>query len=176
MFFMLGDDFTDLFRHCQRSAFHLELQDTYTTPEEAEPFNLFLAGQPDDYAWMQGWTDLVSDTAKRGVTFQRVRVVTEPLVDYQRWTLAVSRLNIEAGEDIRYLPRHLTASDELPIDDYWLFDDEAVAFTLFTQDGAAAGAAVTTDSAIVQRSIDVAEAVWSRATPHDQYVRTTVGS
>lgn len=41
---------------------------------------------------------------------------------YQRWLLALATLNAKAGEDIRYLPRHLAG--DVPADSFWLLDDE----------------------------------------------------
>ncbi|WP_373862350.1 DUF6879 family protein [Nocardia acidivorans] len=163
-----------MFRSCQRSAFHLEVQDVYETPEESEPFRKFLSGETDNYAWLQGWFDLVRESTKRGVVFTRARVVTVPHADYVRWSLVVSPMNIEAGEDIRYLPRHLVDADDLTTDDYWLFDDRTVAYTLFTPDGAAAGAAVTNDPTLAQRCARVRDAVWRQAIPYAEYRRTTV--
>ncbi|MFE3280917.1 DUF6879 family protein [Nocardia sp. NPDC059239] len=174
MLHVIDHEFGDMFRSCRKSAFHLEVQDVYETPEESEPFRKFLNGEPDDFAWLQGWFDLVRESSKRGVAFTRVRVVTVPHVDYVRWSLAVSPLNIEAGEDIRYLPRHLVNADDLTADDYWLFDDSTVAYTLFTPDGAAAGAAVTTDPVLVRRCAQVRDAVWRQAIPYAEYRRTTV--
>ncbi|MBF6068182.1 MULTISPECIES: DUF6879 family protein [Nocardia] len=167
---LIGSGFTNLFRTCQQSAFHLEVHDTYSTPEESEPFRMFLAGEPDDYAWMNGWTDTVRAGAARGVAFQRVRVVTVPHTDYTRWGLAVSEVNIAAGEDVRYLPRHQVDADRLPSDDYWLFDDTMVAYTLFTPEGAAAGAAVTTDPVLVRRCIEIRAVIWPRAIPRARYI------
>jgi hypothetical protein len=45
--------------------------------------------------------DLVGDAVARGVTFRRVRVVSEPLSDYMRWEHACTDTNVQAGEDIR---------------------------------------------------------------------------
>ncbi|WP_334026204.1 DUF6879 family protein [Nocardia terpenica] len=172
MLHVIGDEFRDMFRSCQRSAFHLEVQDIYETPEESGPFRRFLVGEPDDFAWLQSWLDLVREATDRGVLFTRVRVVTEPHVDYVRWSLAVSPLNIRAGEDIRYLPRRLVDLGELPADDYWLFDGNVIAYTLFRPDGTASGAAVTTDPTQVEHCAATRDMVWRKAVPYSDYYRT----
>src|SRR5256884_7764301 len=154
-----GEAFDNLFRTSDRSAFHLELQDSYHTPEEAGPFDLFLAGKPDDFAWHQPWLALVREATRKGKTITRARVVTVPHVDYTRWGLAVAPLNIEAGEEIRWLPRHLISADDLTSDDYWLFDEERVVFTVFEPGGRFAGGASTTDPTIVGRCITVRDNV-----------------
>jgi|SRR2546429_846289 len=164
-----GEAFDNLFRTFDRSAFHLELQDSYHTPEEAGPFDLFLAGKPDDFAWHQPWLALVREATRKGKTITRARVVTVPHVDYTRWGLAVAPLNIEAGEEIRWLPRHLAASIALPADDYWLFDGERVVFTIFEPNGRFAGGAATVDRTIVQHCRAARDAVWDLAILHNEY-------
>ncbi|MGV9615939.1 DUF6879 family protein [Nocardia xishanensis] len=168
MLLITAAEFAAALRECKREALHLEVQDTYETPEESEPFARFLAGEPDDYAWMADWAALIRETTGRGVAVRRARVVTVPHVDYQRWTLEVSRVNIAAGEEVRYLPRHLVSPDDLTADDWWLLDDRA-AFTLFEPDGRWAGLAVTGDWQIVDRCRAVWNIVWQRAVPHAEY-------
>ena len=68
-----------------------------------------------------------------------MRVVTVPHCDYTRWGLTVAPLNIEAGEDLRWLPRHLAKGIDFAEHDYWLFDDNWVVFTVFAEDGRFAG-------------------------------------
>ena len=165
-----GEAFGDLFRAFTRSAFHLEVQDTYQTPDEAGPFNLFLRGEPDDFAWHQPWLTLVRGVTRAGRSMTRVRVMTVPHADYIRWGLTVAPLNIEAGEDIRWLPRHCAEGLDLPVDDYWLFDDSRLVFTVFEPDGAFVGGAETTDAVMVERFREISRQVWSLATPHRDYV------
>ncbi|WP_062994149.1 DUF6879 family protein [Nocardia mikamii] len=163
-----GDPWPDLFGQCQREAFHLEVRDTYAVPNESEPLRRFLNGEPDDNAWFESWGQLVRETTGRGVRVTRVRVVTVPHVDYQRWSLTFAALNTEAGEDIRYLPRHLAGA--VPADDFWLLDDERVVFNLVDENGRAAGAsALTTDPWIVDRCRQVKTRLWQLATPYTEY-------
>lgn len=165
-----GDAFDELFRGFNSTAFHLEVQDSYRTPDEAGPFDSFLAGEPDDFAWFQPWLELVRGTTAGGKQISRVRIVSVPHVPYTRWGLTVAPLNIAAGEDVRWLPRHLAAGIELTRDDYWLFDDSFVVFTIFEPNGAFGGGAATTDPRIVAYCRTVQRAVWQRAIPHDRYV------
>ncbi|PSL01596.1 hypothetical protein CLV30_11384 [Haloactinopolyspora alba] len=171
-----GEAFDSLFQKFDRLAFHLEVQDTYHTPGEAEPFGLFLAGKEDDFAWHQPWLDVVRTATAAGRAFRRVRVVTVPHVDYTRWGLTVAPHNIGAGEDIRWLPRHLTDASELTTDDYWLFDDDLVAFTVFEPGGRFAGGAVTTDPVIVSHCRAVRDRAWAAAIPHRTYVESEYAS
>ncbi|WP_063043303.1 DUF6879 family protein [Nocardia pseudovaccinii] len=164
-----GEEFENLFRTCQHEAFHLEVQDTYETPEESEPFRKFLAAEPDDYGWFQPWLSHVREVTSRGVAINRARVVTEPHTDYTRFAKAVARFNAEAGEDVRYLPRHQIDTEELTQDDWWLFDDNVLAYTAFEPSGRWVGAAVTTDPRLVGYCRRVKQRVWASATPLAEY-------
>jgi hypothetical protein len=161
--------FDELFHAFQETAFHLEVQDSYHTPDEAGPFDKFLSGERDDFTWHQPWLSLVREVTDAGRQITRARVVTVPHVDYTRWGLTVAPLNIAAGEDIRWLPRHLTANMELTADDYWLFDDSLVVFTVFEPGGRFAGGAATTDPYIAGYCRRVRQEVWERAISHTQY-------
>lgn len=165
-----GEAFEELFRSFTRDVFHLEVQDSYHTPEEAGPFHLFLTGQVDDFEWHQPWLDIVRGATSAGKQIRRARVVTVPHVDYTRWGVTVAEHNIAAGEEIRWLPRHLIDPTALTADDFWLFDDDRVVFTVFEPDGRFAGGAATIDPRIVARCRAVRDQVWSAAIPHGRYI------
>lgn len=170
MEFLQNEAYYALFRAFARTAFHLEVQDSYHTPDEAGPFQLFLTQQNDDLAWHQPWLNLVRNVTAAGKSIRRVRVVTVPHVDYTRWGLTVAPHNIAAGEDIRWLPRHVIEADTLSADDYWLFDDDLVVFTVFEPSGRFAGGAATSDPTIVSYCRTVRDRVWAAAIPHSKYV------
>lgn len=162
-------EFDDLFRTFDYTAFHVELQDSYHTPEEAGPFELFLQGKPDDFSWHQPWLRLVREATQAGKSIRRVRLVSVPHGDYTRWGLSVAPLNIQAGEDIRWLPRHLARGIDFPSQDYWLFDDDRVVFTIFDEDGRFMGGTPVSDPQIIQQCRTVYRQVWALAIPHEQY-------
>lgn len=124
----------------------------------------------DDFAWHQPWLDLVREATAAGRSISRVRVVSVPHVDYTRWGLVVAEHNIAAGEDIRWLPRQLVDPADLSSDDFWLFDDDRVVFTVFEPSGRFAGGAATIDPQIVGYCREVRDLVWSQAIPHAQYL------
>ncbi|MFC9894227.1 DUF6879 family protein [Nocardia sp. NPDC127579] len=158
-----------LIRASKREAFHLELQDDYTADGD-ENFRAWLDGNTeDDYAWLRGWLNLVEDLTVRGGKMRRARVVTTPHTDYTRWLLEVSRQNIAAGEEIRYVPRHVVDARRLTTDDWWLLDDAAVMFTVFDQGGQFAGGALTTDPRIIAQCQEVRDYVWNLAIPFTEY-------
>ncbi|MFC7528267.1 DUF6879 family protein [Actinoplanes sp. GCM10030250] len=168
---LLRDDFDDLFRTFERSAFHLEVADVYHTDEESEPIRRFLSGEPDDFAWQRPWLDLIRNATAAGRSVRRLRVVTVPHVDYTRWLLSISALNEDAGEQIRWLPRHLVNGLPITADDFWVFDDDKVVYTLFAPDGSFTGGAQTEDGVIVEHCAKIRDALWPYAIPHGDYVK-----
>ncbi|MFJ1459266.1 DUF6879 family protein [Nocardia sp. N2S4-5] len=173
MQYLHDEEFNQLFRDTKARAFHLETQDVYSTPEEAEPLRRWLAGEPDpDTGWYSDWDELMATTVRRGVAVQRVRIVSVPNSDYTRWLCAVSDSNIAAGEDIRWLPRHFVTPHEYTLDDWWLFDDDLLGFTIFEPSGRFAGTAVTGDPVLVERCRVVRDRLWPRAIPHAEYVQS----
>jgi hypothetical protein len=101
---------------------------------------------------------------------QRVRVVSIPHVAYTRWGIEVAPLNIEAGEDVRYLPRHLTEDIQWPDEDYWLMDDTKLILSVFSDDGRTGGFALETSPELVRQCLIVRDQVWERAIPYAQYI------
>ncbi|MFF3224126.1 DUF6879 family protein [Nocardia suismassiliense] len=157
-----------LFREVERSAFHLEVRDEYHVADEDTRIRAFLAGEPAPYT-RTPWQELMLETSRRGVAVARVRIVTEPLLDYQRWLLSVTGYNVDAGEDIRYVPRHLVES--VPLDDWWLMDDAQVAYNLTDSTGAPAGLGITADPGIVAYCQQVRDRLWKLAIPYAVYVK-----
>jgi hypothetical protein len=156
----------------ERDAFHLELKDEYRVGFEDDPATRWLNGETDDFEWMKGWTDRVRGAARAGKTVRRIRVVTEPLTDYIRWEHSVTRLNQEAGEDIRWLPRRLLPEGmKLPADgnDWWLFDDRLVTVGYFHDDLRVKGSELVTDPAVVADCVRTRDQLWSIAIPHSEY-------
>jgi len=167
---LTGDDFDNLFRTFEESAFHLELKDSYHVPEESGPFALFLEGRPDDFAWHQPWLNIVREASSAGKSITRVRVVSVPHTNYVRWGLSVAPLNIGAGEDVRWLPRHRAADIDFPPDDYWLFDDGRVVLTVFHPDGRFLGGREPADAKVIDQCRRAHEQAWALAIPHGRYI------
>lgn len=160
------------FRSAVNSAVHVEVQDTYQMPDEYKPLEVWRAtGEIVQTDGGREWCRLVSDTVARGVSVRRIRVVTVPHSEYTRWLLDACAPNIGAGENIRYLPRHL-ANTLVPADDFWLFDSSAVAFNTLDEDGAGEGLAVTTDQRIVEVCTVAAHELWDQGIDHAEYIQS----
>jgi uncharacterized protein YneR len=154
-------------------AWHVELRDTYAVVSEDEPFERFLSGTVDDYAWLSEWRDFVAEVTYAGVQVQRARVVTVPHSSYTRWGLSVAAILTAAGEEIRYLDRHHTAGIVLPEEDFWLLDDDRLILSVFSDDGRQGGFASSTDPQMLEGCLAVRDQVWARAIPYPDYVAST---
>ncbi|WUO80506.1 hypothetical protein OG436_14320 [Streptomyces caniferus] len=165
--------FDELLDSAQESAVHLEMRDWYAAAGEQEDFALFRAGTwtlDNGRSMLADWLSLVERTVKRGVVVRRARVVSEPVTEYIKYEHALSPLNIEAGEQVRWLPRRRASDISLPGNDFWLIDGKAVLFNHFTGDGQISTPKTFTHEASVASLCGTAfEYVWERATPHDQY-------
>jgi hypothetical protein len=143
----------------RKRAFHLEQRDAYNVTSEDEPFRRWRHGEPDDYAWHADWLSFVRQATAAGV----------PPTDYIRWGLDVSPLNSEAGEDIRYLARHLAEGIELPDEDFWLLDDDILILSVFSANGRTGGFVRSSSPELLRQCITVRDQVWEQAIPYAQY-------
>ncbi len=127
--------FDELFETYRYTARRLEPRDRYNTGYSSEPMRRYLAGEPVDYSFLDSWTGGVRARTAQGKRMTRVRVVTEPLTDYVRYSLHIARLNVAAGDEIRYLPRQRSRELELdlPDEDYWIFDARTVSIIHFDE-------------------------------------------
>jgi hypothetical protein len=166
--------FDELFRLAERSAVHQEMRDGY------------MRSDPEYVAWRDGargtsryldheaspWLALMRDTVGRGVSVRRARIVSEPVTDYIRFEHHVTAGNVEAGEQVRWLPRRRASALALPGNDFWLFDDTLVVFLHFTGDGELSpdgDEERTADPAVVRLCSTAFESVWERAVPHEEF-------
>jgi hypothetical protein len=166
-------EFEQLFDTFTRSAWRLEVQGVYDEPEEREPLRRFLAGGPDDLAWMADWFTWIREITHAGKRFGRVRVLADPITDYQRFELGrLTPPAVEAGEDIRVLTADQAHELDLPDRDFWLFDDTRVALMSFGPDGVD-GADLLDDAASVQPFRDARDRAWDAAVPYRDWASAT---
>jgi uncharacterized protein DUF6879 len=132
-----GDHWKRTFDSFRLDAWRFEAQPAYTMPQEAESFSRFLSGEGKPADHNSRWHERVRDYIASGRSIGRVRIVRQPLTDYQRYQFAWGIPgNIEAGEDIRVLDvtRHEYG---LPLSgtDWWMFDNAQVIHLNFRPDG-----------------------------------------
>lgn len=168
-----GEERDELFITFRREALHLEMRDVYAVKDEAERFARFLAmGSRDHDAEAEErrpWMTLIQDATAVGKVFRRARIVSEPATDYIRYEWEGTGPNVDAGEQIKWLPRRLASTIALPGNDFWLFDYSIVVFTVFTGEGDVFERQMTTSPADVQLCHSAFDAVWSIAIPHGEY-------
>ena len=158
------DELNDLCRGIQESFTHLETRDAYGTDVESPHMAKWRRGEADDFAWLDWWLQMLRGHRAAGRTCRRARIVSEPLCDYQRWTLSHAHLFVDAGEDIRYLPRRGLTNLCLPgSGDFYVFDQRLVLFLHYAGTGTNASFEITEDPQVVHTCQQAFEAVWARA-------------
>ena len=161
--------FDRLLRTFERSSVHLETRDAYGTAVELPYMAKWAAGEADDLSWLNDWCNTLRRHVAAGKIVHRARIVSEPLSDYQRWSYSIARPMVEAGEDIRWVPRRLVSSIGIPGNDYYLFDDRLVVFLIYSGNGLNAAYETSTDPADIELCRMAFDAVWKLAVPHRDY-------
>ncbi|MFI5624857.1 DUF6879 family protein [Nocardioides sp. NPDC051685] len=141
----------------------LELRDHYEIDRE-----LFEAWRTGDRDTVEKSRQDVRDDMRSlnadGFEYRRVRVVSEPLSEYQR--MAVEIANPE--EKLRWLPRASASGITLPANDC-LIRDDVVVFNLIGGDNQSVGMQLSTDPAVVRLCLDAFEQAWALGTPNGTY-------
>ena len=163
------EEFTALFTRFDREAIHLEMRDSYGTAVELPHMAKWAAGEADDLEWLRPWCDEVRANVAQGKVYRRVHVVSEPLSDYQRWSHSIMQPHVDAGTDMRWMPRRCVSSIAFPGNDFWLFDDHLVVFHQYAGNGASTGFTTSTDPGDIELCTSAFEAVWKLAIPHRDY-------
>ena len=164
--------FAEIMAGVGRSAAHLEMRDFYGVEDEMEHFAAFRRGAWDvaaERADRRAWLDLVAETVARGVHVRRARIVSTEVSDYIRYEYAGTQMNIEAGEQVRWLPRHQASDLGLPGNDFWLFDEKLVQFNVFDGRGRWVGTDFSQKPDVVRLCRQAFESVWARAVPHERF-------
>ncbi|MEV6065946.1 DUF6879 family protein [Nocardia sp. NPDC052001] len=169
MISITGREFDRLLAEFAHEAIHLETRDAYGTVVELPHFARWAAGESDDLEWLRGWCSTLREHAAAERSVRRARIVSEPLSDYQRWSHSIAWPMVEAGEDIRWVPRVLVSSIALPGNDFYLFDQRHVVFLHYAGNGLATGYSLSTDADDIQLCRKAFETVWKLAIPHREY-------
>jgi hypothetical protein len=163
-------DLEALTRGIERSFVHLETRDAYGTEVELPHLAKWRRGEPDDHAWLADYLGELRRHRAAGRTCRRARIVSEPLSEYQRWINSHVGLFVDAGEDIRYVPRPRLTEVLLPgSGDFYVFDDSLVLFLHYAGNGTNTAFEVVDEPGIVQTCRDAFETVWSLTIPFHEY-------
>jgi hypothetical protein len=123
-----------MFTSFQVSAFRLETLPDYQVPQDVQWLRAFRAGEPrpQDRA-NRPWLTTVRAAKERGARMQRVRLVSSPLSEYQRFQFSWGYPeNTQAGEEIYILDHQ---PDGLLRVDFWLFDDAQAVVLEYDEQG-----------------------------------------
>lgn len=165
-------EFDDLLRSIERSAFRLETRDSYALSYEREDFDRFLDGTPTpppDLGWWRPWLEQIKRLTSEGKRIGRVRILAEPPTRYQQWELWAAPWHVEAGEQIRYMPRSHAKRLDLPLGhDWWLLDDKRVIRMWFTKAGEIDRKLLTDDREIIALYLKWRDLAVRNATPAEQ--------
>lgn len=140
-------DLSELFAGFQKSAWRHEAQDNYDIPEERGQLAEFVrTGKTTPSAGDLEYQQWLRDEGASGRTVARLRLVGEPLTPYTLFELAYFHDLVEAGEDVRILPRAAVPGDTpLWKRDFFIFDDRDVALMHYDEAGHYLGAQRLTD-------------------------------
>jgi hypothetical protein len=164
------DELRQLCRGIGKSFVHLETRDCYGTETELPHLAAWRRGEPDDYAWLEGWLEMLRGHRAAGRTCRRARVVSEPLSEYQQWVLSSAALFTGAGEDIRYVPRPALTGISLPgSGDFYVFDGDLVMFLHYAGNGTGTAFEITGDPHAARACRDAFDRVWQMAAPLGEY-------
>ncbi|GGK15312.1 hypothetical protein GCM10010124_04950 [Pilimelia terevasa] len=149
---------------------HLELRDSYGVADENEALRAWQRGEEYQLQGLDSLCQFFGDLAARGRVLQRVKVVSEPLSDYQQWSLNVSRRVARSGEEIRVVNRKVVATLLVPPADFYVLDGTRALFLHHDGNGGTGTFSITDDRSVVLRCIDSFSAVWDAAAPLDSYL------
>lgn len=145
----------------------LELRDRYAFDDDL--LDAWRRGDQDAVdGFLAGWRDKMASEAAAGRRVQRVRVVSEPLSEYQQMLVDTSGSAVEAGEELRWLPRRLVSGLPLPGNDCFVLQD-AVIFNVLGGNDEPVEIQLHRDPDIQKFCREAFEAAWEIATPHREF-------
>lgn len=154
------------------TAFRLEARPAYAVASETERIEAFRRGlpRPERSVRTSPWLARIATTTVAGKHWQRVRVVSNPLTEYQRYQMASWVESQAAGEEVRIAPAdHLARCD-----DFWLFDaglpSAQVAVLRYDATGRYLGARITADPTVVMLREEVRNSALSRSVPLNEWL------
>ncbi|MFP3966253.1 hypothetical protein SMC26_28370 [Actinomadura fulvescens] len=160
--------FAEMLRGANHEALHLELRDFYGPPSKT--FADWKAGVEYDPAdRFAPWVSLVRETAARGVTVRRARIVGTPVSEYTRYLHWTTSMNIGAGERVRWLARRDAADLCLTGADFWVIDGAVVYWNHFSGDSVLTEVERDDREASAKLARSAFEAAWARAIDHSEF-------
>lgn len=166
------EEFLAHFDSAERSVSRLESRGHTDVPDERPEVRAFLLGELPELGERESseWTRMVDRHRLAGRPFRRVRVMDEPLTDYNRFMVHCGYGSAAIGEDVRYLARAEANAMDLPDHDFWVFDTARMIELRFTADGRPLQHDLITQPEVVARHEAWFQQAFAAATPFADYV------
>lgn len=125
-------DFDELFSSFEEEAFRVECLPAYKVDEEADAIRCFEETGVVPDLLDDGWNEALDLSSQRGKPVRRLRILHEPLTEYERFELAAYEQNIRHGEDIRAITNRFDLRETR---DFWVFDMKWIVLLNYDEDG-----------------------------------------
>ncbi|WP_028937479.1 DUF6879 family protein [Pseudonocardia spinosispora] len=148
------------------TAYRWERLPIYEVDSDGSDYGRYLAGEAEPtVARKQPWLDRLASERARGLYRHRVRLLHEPIHDYERYECEWAYvLNGRAGEDVRILRQGEHQLPSILVDhDYWLIDDTHPVRMHYAETGEFLGATLEPSMLDMYRSSR--DAAWAMAEP-----------
>jgi hypothetical protein len=165
-------EYYKLFRTARKSIRRMESRGNYDAEHERVEREAFLAGERpyERPVRFSTWDQAVRAQRARGVTFEKVRVMDDPLTPNNRFRIWSNSQAARNDEVIRYLTRSRAIELDLPDHDFWVFDSEQLLLMPYTGDDRLMQTLLVTDPALVALHDGWLDLAWANATPYKDYL------
>ncbi len=170
------DEFRRVFDTYKLSVFRLETLQEYREPDETAMLAAFQSGQawPPDPSKAE-WLEAVRSARRSGRSIQRAHVVQEPLSEYLVFELSWGYApNVSEGEDVRIVrvPPGNSWPEQLPQQDFWLFDASQLYLQHYDDGGTWLGVELDTEPSHIVAACRWRETALHMGVPWLDYVST----
>lgn len=154
------------FRTVRYTVFRLETLQHYAGSGENEAIAAFERGDrepPPDPAEDE-YAGMVRTHRAAGKAWQRVHVVREPLSAYLAYELTWEYgPHVAAGEDIHIIDATCGWPNDVPLEDFWLFDSRHLFDLRYAPDGTWLGVEPVSDPSSIAKACFVRDAAWQQS-------------
>jgi hypothetical protein len=168
---MTPQEFDACFDRFKRTAFRLETLPEYIAPGELERIEAFMRGEarPERSVRTAPWLARIAlSTVSEGKQWCRVRLLDDPLTEYERYQLQGYAESQAAGEEIRIIPRRDMYVPLTP--DFWLLDDAAIVFLSYDANGRWLGSRLSHDPGQLALCRQERDTALHRSVPLNEYL------
>ncbi|MFJ9821859.1 DUF6879 family protein [Streptomyces sp. NPDC101151] len=163
------EEFGQLFRTFEYTAWHLETRGGYASDREDLGFDEFLRTGEAPMDLDSDWCTNIRRQTDNGKCVGRVRVVDDPPTDGQRFLLSYARTNAATGEDVRNVWRKDAVRAHLGDEDFWVFDSRLVVVLHFDDQDVLGDLEVITEPAAVLGYCQIRDAAVHLSVPYDEF-------